>query len=258
MATDPRFYVVFEDRHLIVVDKGARLLTVPTPRGERNTLVDLLERYLERSGPRRRAAIRPNPRDRDGSGRSRPMRARAVEVVHRLDRDTSGLLVFPKDPRTADDLREQFRRHTVDRIYLAIVAGVVRDDEGTFDSYLTTSKGLHRHSTIEEGAGERAITHFRVRSRGPDTTVVDVQLETGRRNQIRVHFAEAGYPVLGDSRYGPRGLVHPHWTTNRLALHASVLALVHPATGKRIRWESPMPTVFRTFISRQAQRGKSS
>ena len=256
MTSDPHFHVVYEDRHLIVVDKSARVLTVPTPRGERNTLVHLLERYLERGGPRRRP---PVPRSREGhpSERKRPLRARAVEVVHRLDRDTSGLLVFPKDPRTAEALREQFWSHSVDRVYLAIVAGLVEADEGTFDTHLTTSKGLHRYSTREEGGGERAITHFRVRSRGPDTSVVDVRLETGRRNQIRVHFAEAGHPVLGDSRYGSRGGAHPHWPANRLALHAAVLALVHPGTGERMRWESPMPTVFRTFISRQVQRGGS-
>jgi 23S rRNA pseudouridine1911/1915/1917 synthase len=174
-------------------------------------------------------------------------------VVHRLDRDTSGLLVFAKDARVREALRAQFREHSVERIYLAIVAGRVEADAGTFASRLATNKGLHRYSTRDETAGERAVTHFRVRRRGAEATVVDVQLETGRRNQIRVHFAEAGHPVLGDPRYGSGRAVHPHWPADRLALHAAVLGLAHPVTGEPMRWESPMPPVFRAFLSKQGR-----
>lgn len=181
------------------------------------------------------------------------MRGRGVEVVHRLDRDTSGLLVFAKDAQTADALRDQFRVHSVERIYVAIVAGHVKSDAGTFDSYLTTNRDLDRYSTHEDEAGERAITHYRVRSRGVDTTLVEVQLETGRRNQIRVHFAEAGHPVLGDRRYGSERGAQAHWPDDRLALHAVVLGLVHPATQEFMRWESTLPAVFRAFISKQVR-----
>ena len=256
MRKEQRFHVVFEDRWLIVVDKSARLLTVPTDRREDDTLVDLLDRYLSRSsGGKRRGAPR---RDRERYSRdSRPLRARAVEVVHRLDRDTSGLIIFAKDPDTADALRAQFRDHSADRIYLALVSGLVEKDEGTFDTYMATNSGLHRYSTTKRGAGERAITHYRVRMRGTDMTAVDVKLETGRRNQIRVHFAEAGHPVLGDRRYGKAGEAHPHWPPSRLALHAWVLALDHPVTGERIRWESQLPTLFRSFMTRQEQRARS-
>ncbi|MEZ4647589.1 MAG: RluA family pseudouridine synthase [Candidatus Eisenbacteria bacterium] len=256
MRREQRFHVVHEDRWLIVVDKSTRLLTVPTDRGEDDTLVDLLDRYLTRSsGVRRRGAPR---RDRERYSRdTRPVRARAVEVVHRLDRDTSGLIVFAKDPETADGLRAQFRDHSATRIYLALVAGQVEKDEGTFDTFMATNAGLHRYSTRKRGAGERAITHYRVRMRGLDMSAVDVKLETGRRNQIRVHFAEAGHPVLGDRRYGKPGQVHPHWPPTRLALHAHVLELDHPRTGERIRWESQMPQIFRSFMTRQEQRVRS-
>ncbi|MCA9729828.1 MAG: RNA pseudouridine synthase, partial [Candidatus Eisenbacteria bacterium] len=203
MSRPHEFRIVFEDRFLIAVDKPARLLTVPTPRGERNTLVHLIERYLEHRGARPHASpVRPgSDRTRAGSSSSgrRPAwrrSARIVEVVHRLDRDTSGLLVFAKDAPTGEDLRAQFFDHRAERIYLAVVAGRMQLDRGTFDSYLATNRGLHRYSSGPQGEGERAVTHYRVRERSPHATLVEVRLETGRRNQIRVHFAEAGHPVI--------------------------------------------------------------
>jgi 23S rRNA pseudouridine1911/1915/1917 synthase len=256
MTGGTRFQVVFEDRHLIVVDKAPGVLTVPTPQGERNTLVDLLERYFQHQRPGARPPSPRNSRDRrplsERHGRDRrSARGRFAEVVHRLDRETSGLLVFAKNPDIRDALREQFHARAVERIYLAIVTGRVKEDAGTFSSYLTTNKALGRYSTRDEERGELAVTYFRVRSRGTDATFVEAQLQTGRRNQIRVHFAEAGHPVLGDPRYGSRRAIHPQWPASRLALHACVLGLVHPGTGEPVRWESPLPAVFRTFASKQ-------
>lgn len=265
MAGGPSFRVVYEDRDLIVVDKAPGVLTVPTPRGERNTLLDLLGRYLERPG-------------------SRPSRSRHVTVIHRLDRDTSGLLVFAKDPRLAEHLRAQFRNHTAERTYLAIVAGIPTADSGTFDTYIATNRGYQRYSTGAGGAdgddrppsptgretarsrrrpprggavGERAITHFRVVTRGRDASLVEARLETGRRNQIRVHFAEAGHPVLGDPRYGREGANHRDWPAERLALHAAELGFVHPTTGRRERWTSPLPGVYHAFLVKQARAGEA-
>jgi 23S rRNA pseudouridine1911/1915/1917 synthase len=240
-----RFQVVFEDRFLIVVDKAAGVLTVPTPQGERNTLVDLLERHLQTKRPGYRPPRTRNTRDR------RPARGRFVEIVHRLDRDTSGLLVFAKDPEVRDFLRAQFQEQSAERIYLAIVAGRVRDDAGTFSSYLATNKGLGRYSTRDASRGELAVTYFRVLARGEDATLVEAQLRTGRRNQIRVHFAEAGHPVLGDPRYGTRRATHPQWPPSRLALHASALGVIHPGSGEPVRWESPPPAPFRAFAAKQ-------
>jgi 23S rRNA pseudouridine1911/1915/1917 synthase len=220
------FYVVFEDDSLLVVDKAAHLLTVPTPKRETDTLVHLLQAYVSRG--------------RKG--------LRRVEVVHRLDREASGLLVFAKDRHTAERLREQFAATKPERDYLAIVAGSLATDQGTFDKWLVTDREtIHRRCAPRPGVGESAVTHYQVTRRLPDATVVRVRLETGRRNQIRVHFADAGHPVLGDPRYGPPKRHHRLWPRARLALHAAALAFTHPVTGKRLRFESRLPAEFRPF-----------
>jgi 23S rRNA pseudouridine1911/1915/1917 synthase len=220
------FRLVFEDRDLIVLDKAAAVLTVPTDRGEANTLVDALSRALIRRGHRGR-----------------------VSVVHRLDRGTSGLLVFGKNPRVGRELQAQFRERKAEREYAAIVAGRMERDIGTFDSRLGTSRSLQRFSVRAGGAGERAVTHYRVAQRLRDATYVRVTLETGRRNQIRVHFAEFGHPVLGDERYAVEAARHRGWKHKRLALHATVLGFEHPHTHERLRFESPLPDEFAAFLA---------
>lgn len=219
------FRVVFEDRSIIVVEKAAMVLSVPTPRGERNTMVQLVERYLERRGARR-----------------------PLTVVHRLDRETSGLLVLAKDRASGDKLEQQFRAHSPERVYRAIVAGSLTRDQGTFDSFLATSKSLTRFSTGDRDQGERAITHFEVDERVRGATLISARLETGRRNQIRAHFAEAGHPVLGDRRYRPEQARHAAWPYPRLALHAASLAFSHPVTSEPLRFESPLPREFVAFL----------
>jgi len=223
-----RFDIVFEDDVLIVVEKSAMVLTVPTPRGETNTLADLVERYLHRPGARRRK----------------------IEVVQRLDRETSGLIVFGKDRRTGDALRAQFRDRKPLRVYFALVAGVIEEDGGTYDSRLETNRALTRYSTDDDERGQRAVTHYRVEGRGADVTLVRVRLETGRRNQIRVQFAEALHPVLGDRRYRADLALHRLWPHQRLALHAAVLGFDHPVTGQEMRFEAPLPREFGALISR--------
>jgi 23S rRNA pseudouridine1911/1915/1917 synthase len=224
----PAFTLVYEDAFLIVVDKAAALLTVPSKHRERNTVVEAVTRHIAR---RRR-------------------NARAF-VVHRLDRGTSGLLAFAKDAETRAALRQQFRSHTAEREYVTIVAGNVAQDEGTFVSRLATvKKTLHRRTVAPDEPGEDAVTHFRVERRLAGATLVRVRLETGRRNQIRVHFSEAGHPVLGDERYCPGEATHPVWTAKRLALHAAVLGFRHPGTGKSLRFESRLPVEFERFLSR--------
>ena len=219
------FRVVFEDRQIIVVEKAAMVLTVPTPRGERNTMVQLVERYLERRGSRR-----------------------PLTVVHRLDRETSGLLVLAKDRASGEKLERQFRAHSPERVYRAIVAGTLARDHGTFDSFLATSKSLTRFSTEDRASGERAITHYESEEKLRGATLIMARLETGRRNQIRAHFAEAGHPVLGDRRYRPELARHAGWTYPRLALHAATLGFVHPSTGESLRFDSPLPREFTAFL----------
>jgi 23S rRNA pseudouridine1911/1915/1917 synthase len=220
------FSIVFEDRHLIVVDKTAGILSVPTPRGETDTLVDQVARYLNR-GPRI---------------------TRRVLVVQRLDRDTSGLLVFAKNKVVGAKLQAQLTARKLERQYIAFVAGHLSEEKGTFRSYLRSTEELHEESTDDPGEGKEAVTHYAVVERLRQATSVRVNLETGRRNQIRVHFAEAGHPVLGDTHYEPRKAAHPLWTTRRLALHAAALGFVHPMTGAHLRFSSDMPECFVHFL----------
>src|ERR1700733_12612589 len=219
------YRLVFEDSDLIVVDKAPGVLTVPTDRGETNTLLDAICRSLGRRGHRGQ-----------------------VSVVQRLDRGTSGLLVFGKNPRVGRELAAQFRVRKAHREYAAIVAGRIERPSGTFESRLATARSLRRYSVRSGGAGEQAVTHYRVVRRMSDATYVRVTLETGRRNQIRVHFAEAGHPILGDERYSAETAGHPRWRYRRLALHASVLGFTHPRTHKALRFESPLPTEFEAFL----------
>lgn len=212
------FEIVFEDRHLIVVNKPPELLTVPTLRGEKNTLVAKVSEYV-----------------RHVSG------GKEVFTAHRLDRGVSGLLVMGKTMEISQRIRDQFALHKPEREYAALVAGRLRDNEGTFDTLLATDKDLNRFSTDDEEIGQRAITHYQVARRLTDISFVKVWLETGRRNQIRVHFAESGHPVLGDPRYEPELAAHRLWPYKRLALHARQLGLEHPITGQHLRFESPLP-----------------
>jgi 23S rRNA pseudouridine1911/1915/1917 synthase len=226
------FTITYEDPHLIVVDKPAGLLTVPTPRGERRTLRDRVRTYL------RHVAKVPE-----------------AFVVHRLDRDVSGLLVFAKSAAIAQRLKQQFASGKPLREYLALVAGHLRQEQGCFESWLATAKNLDRYSTRDPARGELAITHWRVVARLRGATLVQVRLQTGRRNQIRVHFAEAGHPVLGETRYRAPQAVHPDWPPTRLALHAHLLGLEHPISGQRLRWQSPLPAEMQQFLRRAQTAG---
>lgn len=220
------FSVVFEDRHVIVVEKSADMLTVPTDGREPHTLVYRVNEHVKHEG-----------------------RGRGAFIVHRLDRGVSGLLMFGKTKEDARLMQNQFRQRKPDRRYDAIVAGVMTQDSGEFRSYLATGKNLNRYSTDDEDDGELAVTHYQVVERLPDTTHVAVQLETGRRNQIRVHFAEAQHPVLGDDRYRTDLWKKIPWAPKRFALHASTLGFDHPITGAPMKFTSPLPVEMTKFMS---------
>lgn len=224
---DIGFEIKFEDDHLIVVNKPPELLTVPTPHRERDTLISRITDYLKR-GDRRKKAF----------------------VAHRLDRGVSGLLVFGKSLEISMTIRDQFEARKPEREYAAIVHGTLKSFEGTFRSYLATDAGLTRFSTKDEESGQLAITHYRVVKALHDATLVRVRLETGRRNQIRVHFAEKGHPVLGDPRYQPQLATHEGWPHKRLALHARLLGFTHPVTGIQLRFECDLPKEFQQFLKK--------
>ena len=227
------FEILFEDAHVIIVNKPAGWLTVPSRKKEKNTLVQRISAYLTKMNRRRLTR---------------------ATAVHRLDRGVSGVLVFAKTESASSALRQQFANREPDREYVAIVAGKVEKVEGTFQSYLaTSSKSLKRYSTKDAEKGELAITHFRVEKYLTDATLVRVRLETGRRNQIRVHFADVGHPVLGDLHYQHELAQHPRWNSQRLALHATLLDFQHPVTGQYCRYEVPPPKEFGQFLSEQAR-----
>jgi 23S rRNA pseudouridine1911/1915/1917 synthase len=216
-----RLRVLFEDRHLIIVDKPAGLLTLPTPEGEYDTLRDRVVRYLTlRYG-------------------GRPY----VGIVHRLDKNTSGALALARSPAVLRALQDVFKAHDVERQYLAVVEGSVRRESGTIDLALVTDRGdLRRGVAREPGEGRSAVTHYRVVERfGPVATLVACWLETGRTHQIRIHMAELGHPVVGDPVYRPRSQPKTKAHFHRQALHAQTLGFTHPLTGDAVQVEAPLP-----------------
>ncbi|HUP60078.1 MAG TPA: RluA family pseudouridine synthase [Thermoanaerobaculia bacterium] len=215
---DPRIRILFEDPDLIVVDKAAGLLSVPTAEVLHETAESFLDAYLGgRPGDRR------------------------IHHVHRLDRDTSGVLVFAKNTWTRDRLRKQFEAHDIERVYVAIVHGKLREPAGTFRSTLAEDAELRVRSVADASAGKEAVTHYRTIASGRRFSILEVTLETGRRNQIRVHLAEAGHPVAGDTMYG-RGRDE---SLGRLGLHAKRLGFTHPRSGEKLVFASDVPKAFR-------------
>lgn len=217
-ALDPRVRIVYEDSDLVVVDKGAGLLSVPSPEVRYETAESFLNAHYGGSAE--------NPR---------------VHHVHRLDRDTSGVLVFARNTFIRDSLRKIFEAHDVERVYIAIVHGKLREPVGSFRSFLAEDRDLRVRSVADISSGREAITHYRTVASGRRYSILELRLETGRRNQIRVHLSEAGHPVVGDTMYG-RGRDD---TLGRLALHAQRLAFVHPRSGERMSFTSPAPREFR-------------
>jgi 23S rRNA pseudouridine1911/1915/1917 synthase len=208
------------------------VFTVPTPTDKGQTLIAALEQHVNR-------------------GAVQSKRSRKLHVVQRLDRGVSGVLGVAKSGKVGLGLREQFAAHKPKRLYIAIVAGEMEQKKGAFRSHMATGRTLQRYSVQDSPEkGERAVTHYEVLSTRHHATTVQVRLETGRRNQIRVHFAEAGHPVLGDRRYRPDLSVHPRWKAKRLALHAATLEFVHPETGKTMRFEAELPREFAPFMDR--------
>lgn len=210
-ATGPR--IVYEDADLVVADKPPGLLTIATAREKDRTLYAWLRARLARKRP-----------------------PELVFVVHRLDRDVSGLILFAKSAERKEELQLQFRERRAERVYLALVEGSVREDAFTVRSYLAENAAFRVYTTKDERRGKLAVTHVRVLARSQGRSLVEVRLDTGRKHQIRVHLADAGHPIVGDRRYGraERG-------TRRIALHASRLRFTHPRSGEVMEFASGAP-----------------
>src|SRR5258708_1385138 len=214
--------ILYEDDHVIVVLKAQGLLTVATERETRLTAQAYLNDYLKDK--------------REGR----------VHVVHRLDRETSGILVFAKNFAARETLKEQFAEHSPDRVYVAIVEGVFDQSHGTIRSHLFEKKNLRMVSVDrldQYPSAKLAVTHYRTIAWTANFSMLEVTLETGRKNQIRAHLSEAGHPVVGDQFYG--ATQNP---LGRLGLHAKLLGFDHPKTGERMSFTAPLPKVFRDLF----------
>lgn len=226
--------VVHLDAQVIVVNKPAGVSTIAYDEGESGALDDRVRFWLSRNGPHTRAGPRP-----------------ALGVVHRLDKETSGLLVFTRTWLAKKSLSSQFRAHTVERRYVAIVHGHL--DSRTFRSRLVENRGDGLRGSHKGGGhpqeGQVAITHVEALEALPDATLVACRLETGRTHQIRIHLSEAGHPVVGERVY-VRGYDAPLHPAPRLMLHARELGFVHPASGEAVRWEREPPDDFDATLQR--------
>lgn len=207
--------IVYEDPYLLVIDKRPGLLSMSN-NTRQQTVQTVLNYYLEKGGGRNTS-----------------------HLVHRLDRDTSGLMVYAKDVQTQQSLINGWQQLVTDRRYLALVEGELESPRGRIQSWLTEDKRFITHSSPVDNGGKFAVTHYNVLELSNGYSLVECELETGRKNQIRVHMADMGHPVVGDFKYGSE--IDP---MRRLGLHAYMLCFTHPVTGKHLRFETPVPVLF--------------
>lgn len=212
--------ILFEDDDLIVIRKPVNLLTVATIDEKEHTVYAYLRAYLKEWHPRQK-----------------------LFIVHRLDKFASGVLVFAKSEQVQSMMQDIFSRHDIDRKYYAIAEGVVARRHGTIESYLAEDRSLRIHSTEDSSRGKYAITHYRVLKQGHNICALEVTLETGRKNQIRVHLSEMGHPIVGDRAYG--STKDP---LKRLGLHAFLLGFRHPVTGKEMLFKTDPPPEFVRYL----------
>lgn len=229
--------VRFVDAHVVVVEKPPGLTTVRHA-SEAAEFGKRAQRYLPPTLADALPALLPNgPR---------------LRAVHRLDKDTSGLLVFARNVEAERHLGRQFRAHTIDRRYLAVVRGPAKT--GRIESYFLPDRGDGRRgSNSQPGVGQRAVTIVRTLEFLGDYTLIECRLETGRTHQVRIHLGEAGTPLCGERLYDrpPHGAPLPDGShAPRLALHAARLGFAHPATGQRMTWDSPLPTDLADLVAR--------
>ena len=208
--------ILHEDDDLIVIDKEAGILSVAGRDHAEDTAYRQVTKYVQ-----------------EGNCRNR------IFVVHRLDRDTSGVMIYAKTEEAKEKLQENWHTIVKERIYTALVEGVVRKPHGKIESWLTESKTMKVYSSRYDNGGKHAITHFKKKQNSANYSLLEVELETGRKNQIRVHMEEIGHPVAGDKKYGAK--TNP---LKRLGLHATTIAFEHPRTGKVVKFSSPAPKGF--------------
>ena len=213
--------IVYEDRWLVVVEKNVGILSMAAGHSSLN-VKSVLDDYFSKSRQKCRA-----------------------HVVHRLDRDTSGLMVYAKDMETEQIFEHNWHDIVYDRRYVAIVSGEMMDDGGTIANWLKDNKAYITYSSPVDNGGKYAVTHFHVLDRTTEHSLVEYRLETGRKNQIRVHSADMGHPVCGDVKYG-----NGDDPLHRLCLHAYMLCFTHPITHERMEFQTQIPTAFKQVMKK--------
>ena len=211
--------IVYEDKWLIVIEKAEGILSMAAGHSSLNVKT-VLDDYFKKSRQKCTA-----------------------HVVHRLDRDTSGLMVYAKDMETEQILEHNWHDIVYDRRYVAVCSGEMENDEGTIANWLKDNKAYVTYSSPTDNGGKYAVTHYHVLDRTTDHSLVEFKLETGRKNQIRVHSSDMGHPVCGDTKYG-----NGDDPIHRLCLHAWLLCFHHPVTGEPMEFETPVPTAFKKLF----------
>lgn len=211
--------LVYEDQYLVVIEKKPGILSMAAGHKSLNVKT-VLDDYFRQTKQRCTA-----------------------HVVHRLDRDTSGLMVYAKDMQTEQTLEHEWHNIVYDRRYVAVVSGEMEEDEGTIANWLKDNKAYVTYSSPVDNGGKYAVTHFHVLDRTTEHSLVEYKLETGRKNQIRVHSADMNHPVCGDVKYG-----NGDDPIHRLCLHAYMLHFFHPVTRARMEFETPIPSQFRMLF----------
>lgn len=211
--------IVYEDQYLVVIEKNIGILSMAAGHKSLN-VKSVLDDYFHKSHQTCRA-----------------------HVVHRLDRDTSGLMVYAKDMQTEQILEKNWHNIVYDRRYVAVLSGQMEDNDGTIANWLKDNKAYVTYSSPTDNGGKYAVTHFHVFDRSENHSLVEFKLETGRKNQIRVHAADMQHPVCGDVKYG-----NGDDPLHRLCLHAYVLCFHHPVTHESMEFETPIPTTFRSLF----------
>ena len=214
--------IVYEDRWIIVVEKQTGILSMAAGHSSLNVKT-VLDDYFKKSRQKCTA-----------------------HVVHRLDRDTSGLMVYAKDIETEQILEHYWHDIVYDRRYVAVLSGEMMQDEGTIANWLKDNKAYVTYSSPTDNGGKYAVTHFHVLNRTTELSLVEFKLETGRKNQIRVHAADMGHPVCGDPKYG-----NGNDPIHRLCLHAWLLCFEHPWTHQPMEFETPVPAMFRHLFKKR-------
>lgn len=227
VAEDIPLDILYEDSDIIIVNKPKQMVVHPAPGHLSGTLVNALMYHCRQELSGINGMMRPG-------------------IVHRIDMDTTGSLVVCKNDKAHQSLAEQLKEHSMKRVYVAVVHGNIKEEEGTVDAPIGRHPTERKRMSIHAKNGRHAVTHYKVLERFGEYTLIQCKLETGRTHQIRVHMASIGHPLLGDMVYGPRKCPFPKLLGQ--TLHAKTLGFIHPKTGEYLEVEAPLPEYFQQLL----------